>query len=81
MTTCKLSELIAPSFVPVHQAVKSGDYHRFVLSGGRGSGKSSFVSVEMLLLLISNPEIHGVVLRKVARTMRKTVLPRSPNSR
>lgn len=75
MTTCKLSELIAPSFVPVHQAVKSGDYHRFVLSGGRGSGKSSFVSIEMLLLLISNPEIHGVVLRKVARTMRKTVLP------
>ena len=75
MTTCKLSDLIGPAFVPVHQAVKSGDYHRFLLAGGRGSGKSSFVSIEMLLLLIAHPDIHGVVLRKVARTMRKTVFP------
>lgn len=75
MTTCKLSDLIGPAFVSVHQAVKSGDYHRFLLAGGRGSGKSSFVSIEMLLLLIAHPDIHGVVLRKVARTMRKTVFP------
>lgn len=75
MTTCKLSDLIGPAFVPVHQAVKSGDYHRFLLAGGRGSGKSSFVSIEMLLLLIAHSDIHGVVLRKVARTMRKTVFP------
>ena len=46
-----------------------------MLAGGRGSGKSSFVSIEMLLLLIAHPDIHGVVLRKVARTMRKTVFP------
>ena len=75
MTTCKLSELIGPAFIPVHQAIKDGSCHRFVLAGGRGSLKSSFVSIEMLLLLISHPEIHGVVLRKVARTLRKSVFP------
>ena len=75
MTTCKLSDLIGPDYGSVHQAIKSGACHRFVLAGGRGSLKSSFVSMEMLLLLISHPEIHGVVLRKVARTLRKSVFP------
>ena len=75
MTTCKLSALIGPAFIPVHQSIKDGSCHRFVLAGGRGSLKSSFVSIEMLLLLISHPEIHGVVLRKVAHTLRKSVFP------
>lgn len=73
MTICKLSELIGPAFFPVHQGIRSGDYHRLVLAGGRGSLKSSFASIEMLLLLTANPELHGAVLRKVARTLRKSV--------
>ena len=73
MTTCKLSELIGPAFFPVHQGIRNGAYHRLVLAGGRGSLKSSFASIEMLLLLTANPELHGAVLRKVARTLRKSV--------
>ena len=73
MTTCRLSELLAPTFRPVHQAIRQGEISRFVLAGGRGSGKSSFVSLELILLLIRNPEIHGAVLRKVQRTLRKSV--------
>lgn len=75
MTTCRLSECIGPAFYPVHRAIRSGDYDQFILSGGRGSLKSSFVSMEMLLLLISHPSVHGVVLRKVQRTLRRTVFP------
>ena len=73
MTTCKLSDLIGPAFVPVHQAVKSGDYHRFLLAGGRGSGKSSFVSLEILLGLMRDPRAGAIIYRKVADTLRDSV--------
>lgn len=73
MTTIKLSEILAPSFKDVHNALKTGEANQFVLKGGRGSTKSSFVSVEMILQLIKHPEIHAVVMRKVANTMRTTV--------
>ena len=51
MTTIKLSEVLSPAFKDVHQAVKDGRYDQFVLKGGRGSAKSSFVSVEVILQL------------------------------
>lgn len=73
MTTIKLSEVLAPSFRDVHRALKNGDANQFVLKGGRGSAKSSFVSVEMIIQLIKHPDIHAVVMRKVANTMRTTV--------
>ena len=73
MTTCKLSDLIGPAFVSVHQAVKSGDYHRFLLAGGRGSGKSSFVSLEILLGLMRDPRAGAIIYRKVADTLRDSV--------
>jgi len=41
--------------------------------GGRGSGKSSWASIEGVLQIIRNPDIHGVVLRKVANTLRTSV--------
>lgn len=73
MTTIRLSEILAPSFRDVHRALKRGEANQFVLKGGRGSTKSSFVSVEMIIQLIKHPEIHAVVMRKVANTMRTTV--------
>ena len=44
-----------------------------VCKGGRGSTKSSFVSIEIILTLLQRPECHAVVLRKVANTMRNSV--------
>lgn len=73
MTTIRLSEILAPSFLDVHRALKAGEANQFVLKGGRGSTKSSFVSIEMILQLIKHPDIHAVVMRKVANTMRTTV--------
>lgn len=73
MTTIRLSEILAPSFRDVHRALKAGEANQFVLKGGRGSTKSSFVSIEMILQLIKYPDIHAVVMRKVANTMRTTV--------
>lgn len=75
MTTCKLSSVISPAFYDAHRKIKSGEIKEFVGQGGRGSTKSSFVSVEFILTLIKHPEIHGVVLRKVQNTLRTSVYP------
>ena len=67
-----LRSLTAPVFAPVHKAVKAGG-GEFVLKGGRGSGKSSFVSLQVWLCLLRHPDSHGVVLRKVGSTVRSSV--------
>lgn len=73
MKTVKLSDAIAASFAKVHMDIKEHGHTHYWLKGGRGSTKSSFVSVEIPLLLIQNPDCHAVVLRKVAKTLRNSV--------
>ena len=65
----RLSQLIGPAFYASHQAVKAGALE-IVESGGRGSGKSSYLSIEFLLQMIRHPDCHGAVLRKVGATIR-----------
>ena len=67
-----LSSLIAPAFGEMHRMIleQGGEY---VLKGGRGSGKSSFISIEMWLTLLRHPDMHGVVLRRVGNTLRSSV--------
>lgn len=73
MTTCKLSDLISPAFKDSHRAIKNGSINELVEKGGRGGAKSSFISVEIVLLILKNPQIHACVFRKVANTLRTTV--------
>lgn len=73
MTTCKLSELISPAFKDSHHAIKDGSINELVEKGGRGGAKSSYISVEIVLLILKNPQIHACVFRKVANTLRTTV--------
>lgn len=71
MTT--LSKCISPAFYELHKQIKSGQYHTVVCKGGRGSTKSSFVSVEILLFLLRHPACHAAVMRKVGNTLRNSV--------
>ena len=73
MTTCKLSELISPAFYDAHRQIKAGKVEELVAKGGRGSAKSSFISIELLLLLLRHPDCHAVVLRRVDKTLRTSV--------
>lgn len=68
----KLSDIISPAFSEPHRALKTGTHNQLILKGGRGSGKSSYASAEGVLLIIRNPQIHGVVMRKVGNTLRTT---------
>lgn len=73
MTTYRLSEIVSPAFAKSHHAVKSGSINELVEKGGRGSAKSSFISVEVILELLKHPDCHAVVMRKVANTLRPSV--------
>lgn len=73
MSEIKLSTLIGPSFYDMaHDVFRHGHTH-YDLSGGRGSLKSSCVSLLVPLLVINNPGTHACVFRKVANTIRDSV--------
>jgi phage terminase large subunit len=69
----KLSNVIAPSFRSVHKAIKENKYTHYWLGGGRGSTKSSFVAIEIILGIMSDPEANAVALRKVKDTLKDSV--------
>lgn len=69
----RLKDIIAPSFYEVHNAVKAGRYTHYWLNGGRGSTKSSFISVEIILGVMRDPSANAVVLRKVGLYLKDSV--------
>jgi len=70
----KLSNNIAPAFIPIHRAIKENKYNSFWLKGGRGSTKSSFAAIQIIIGIIADPSANAVVLRKVGDTVRGSVL-------
>ena len=68
-----LKNAIAPSFFEVHNAIKKNKFTHYFLKGGRGSSKSSFVSVEIILGIMKNPDTNAVVLRRNANSLRDSV--------
>lgn len=70
----RISRLIAPTFHAVHTDIRLGGHSEYWLQGGRGSGKSSFVSIEIILGMMRSPEANALVYRKVADTLRDSVL-------
>lgn len=73
MSDIRLSEKIGSAFYDVAHDVFHHGHTHYDFSGGRGSLKSSTVSVLVPLLLINNPGTHALVLRKVANTIRDSV--------
>ncbi|MGM7316053.1 PBSX family phage terminase large subunit [Enterococcus casseliflavus] len=69
----KLTDVLAPSFYSFHKAVKEGLHSSYWLKGGRGSTKSSAISVEIILGIEKDTNANAVVLRKVAETLRESV--------
>lgn len=65
--------MIAPTFAPVHFDVQERAHSEYVFPGGRGSTKSSYVSMEVIDLLMRYEQMHAVVLRQVADTLRGSV--------
>ncbi|EJW14296.1 PBSX family phage terminase large subunit [Paenibacillus alvei] len=68
-----LTDLIAPSFYGVHRALKEDRYTHYWLKGGRGSTKSSVISVEIILGMMKDINANAVAMRKVKETLRESV--------
>jgi len=73
MSKPRLSRLIAPVFRPVHTDIRRAGHTEYWLKGGRGSGKSSFVSLEIVTGMLRDPQANAIVYRKVAATLRESV--------
>jgi PBSX family phage terminase large subunit len=69
----RLSSCIAPSFHEIHKDIKKGLHTHYWLAGGRGSTKSSFISIEIILGIMNDPQANAVVLRKVKDTLNESV--------
>jgi phage terminase large subunit len=68
-----LKSVVAPSFYKVHKDIKQQKHTHYWLGGGRGSTKSSFVAIELILGIMKDPNGNCVVLRKVKDTLKESV--------
>lgn len=65
--------MIAPTFAPVLFDIENREHLEYVFPGGRGSTKSSFVSLQIIDRLMKNDAMHAVVMRQVGDTLRSSV--------
>lgn len=72
-TTVRLSDLIAPAFYDLHYDIKQGLHTHYKLKGGRGSTKSSFISIEIIKGMMEDPDANAVCYRKVGNTLQESV--------
>ena len=61
----RLKDIIAPPFYTVHNDIKVGKHTHYFLKGGRGSTKSSFVSIEIILGMMGDADANAMAIRKV----------------
>lgn len=75
MSSVNLKELIAPSFYELHKYIKDDIYTHYWVKGGRGSTKSSFISIEIILGIIKDKSVNAVILREIGKDLRISVYP------
>lgn len=64
---------LASSFIDVYRDISYHRHTEYIFKGGRGSTKSSFISMVILELLLSKKNIHAVICRRVKDTLRDSV--------
>ncbi|WP_063860456.1 PBSX family phage terminase large subunit [Paenibacillus sp. Soil724D2] len=69
-----LSSVVAPSFYDVVHDVFEEKYTHHFLKGGRGSTKSSFISLMVVIGIMNDAAANAIVIRKVKDTLSKSVV-------
>lgn len=67
------ANMIAPSFSSVLFDIENEEHSEYVFPGGRGSTKSSFVSLMVIDLIEKHEDMHACILRQVGETLRTSV--------
>lgn len=70
-----IKDHIAPVYYPLHDDIQAAGHQYYNLPGGRGSCKSSFVSLEIVNSIMQDTtgSSNAIVFRKIAGTMRESV--------
>lgn len=69
----KSGELFPSNYNDEFKAIQKHIFTEFVNAGGRGSVKSSFISLNLVLLILQNKDFNALVVRKVSNTLRDSV--------
>ena len=74
MTTTNVASFVIDKFHPVLADMFAVDGHsEYWLYGGRGSTKSSFVSMATVTLILADAKANAVVVRRTENTLRRSV--------
>lgn len=73
MSEVRLSQLLGEAYYSFAKDALEHRHTHYDLSGGRGSLKSSTVSVLVPLIMLQHPDVHALVLRKIGNTLRDSV--------
>lgn len=64
---------MADSFHPLIRDIRNKKHREYLLGGGRGSTKSTTVFTMAYEIMKNNPQMHALVVRQVANTLRDSV--------
>lgn len=73
MKPVNVAGMTVSAFDEVFAAVMEHTASEFWLKGGRGSTKSSFISICIVLLVIQNHDANAVIMRRFSNTLRRSV--------
>lgn len=65
------AKLLGKAFIDINREIQSNRV--YVFRGGRGSLKSSYISLKIVEILKNHPQMHACVVRKVGATLKDSV--------
>lgn len=68
-----LKAVVAPAFYDLHRDIKANSHTHYFIKGGRGSTKSSFVSIEIIYGLMADENSFAIVHRKYGTDLKESV--------
>ena len=69
----KSNTIFAKKYNKLFRWIMKHEYTEYTLPGGRGSCKSSFISLCIIILIVMYPQFNALIIRKNANTLRTSV--------
>lgn len=69
----KSNTIFAKKYNKLFRWIMKHEYTEYTLPGGRGSCKSSFISLCVIILIVMFPQFNALIIRKNANTLRTSV--------
>lgn len=68
-----VEDLLAPNYDALMEDVLNHEHSNYILKGGRGSLKSSFIGFMIPVLMLEHPDVNALIVRKTGKTLRDSV--------